>query len=90
MARRKNPLKGSVLNLLALFNAKPINRDARRIVEPLDPSRKKKNSKPESKRAKLSKIQREGKQPPLVCPRKQIFKKNGTIVQITGRPDGKA
>ena len=84
MARRNNPLGGSFLNRLSFFNSKPINRDARKLVEPLDPSRKKK-VKPKPKKAKPTKIERTGKRAPLATPRKQVFKKDGSIVKVPSR-----
>ena len=84
MARRNNPLGGSFLNRLSFFNSKPIDRDARKLVEPLDPSRKKKKkSKP--KKARPAKIERAGGQPPLESPRKQVFKRDGSIVKVPER-----
>ena len=84
MARRNNPLGGSFLNRLSFFNSKPINRDARKLVEPLDPSRKKKvKSKPQ--KAKPAKIERTRKQAPLANPRRQVFKKDGSIVKVPSR-----
>lgn len=84
MTRRKNPLGGSFLNRLSFFNSKPIDRDARKLVEPLDPFHKKKtNSKP--KKPRLAKTERAGRQPPLENPRKQVFKRDGSIVKLRER-----
>ncbi len=84
VARRKNPLGGSFLNRLSFFKSKPINRDARKLVEPLDPSRKKKvKSKPG--KAKSAKIKRTGKQALLANPKKQVCKKDGSIVKVPSR-----
>mgnify|MGYP003578396026 CR=1 FL=1 len=37
MAKKNSPFKGNVLNRLSHFKARPINRDARRLVEEIEP-----------------------------------------------------
>lgn len=86
MTRKSSPLGGSFLNRLSFFRSTPINRDARRLVEPLDPSRKSKKKPKLKKKVRQSSLLRNKKQPPLAQPRKQIFRKDGTVVQVPSAP----
>lgn len=82
---KNDPLKGNALNKISHFNARPINRDAWRVVEPSDPQKKR-------KKADSTKISQRGngrdyRQPELATPRRQLVKKDGTVLEISyGKP----
>jgi hypothetical protein len=78
--RRSNPFKGNPLNRLSHFNARPINRDASRVVEPSDPRKAKK--KATSRKAPQRVLSREDRQAKLASPKRQLVRKDGTVVDI--------
>lgn len=80
MAKKRDPLKGTLLGRLALVMARPVNRDVLRVVAPSDPRRKK---GPDAKAAGKALVQRSGRQQKLLVPRKQLMKRDGSIVQAT-------
>lgn len=83
---RKKPSLGGTLGRLALFKARPVNRDARRLLEPMDSSRKKR-----AKRSAPSlwpvRIEREGPQPLVRNPKTQVFKRDGTVVPVRSKSE---
>lgn len=83
MPRKGNPFKGNALNRLSHFNARPVNRDALRIVEPSDPRKKGKESR--SKEVARGRIERADRQPKLIEEKRQLVKKDGTVLGIVGR-----
>jgi hypothetical protein len=84
MAKTGNPFKGNPLNRLSLFNARPINRDALRVVEPSDQRKKKKA--PPTKAGAHRVIEREDRRQKLIKSRRQLVKKDGSTKVI---PAGK-
>lgn len=84
MAKMGDPFKGNPLNRLSLFNARPINRDTLRVIEPSDQRKKKKA--PPAKRGDHRAIERADRQPKLIAPRRQLIKKDGSTRDI---PTGK-
>jgi hypothetical protein len=77
---KKNPLRGSFLNRLSFFNAKPINRDARLLVEPSNRARRM-EAKKAKQGARAATKAHETKCSPLK-PRRQLVKKDGTVIPI--------
>ena len=80
--KRGDPFKGNLLNRLSLFKARPINRDASRVVEP-SAARKRKGAK-SSKKIEVCKVDRVSRKPGLHNPKKRLVKKDGTIVELSG------
>src|SRR5690606_3384051 len=83
---RKKPSLGGTLGRLALYKARPVNRDARRLLEPMDSTRKKR-AKRSSPPTWPARSEREGPQPPVTNPKTQVFKKDGTIVPARSKPE---
>lgn len=81
MARKRDPMKGTILGGLSLLMARPISRDALRVVSPMNPRARKKPMGAQS--AGATQVARGSRQPELLKPRKQLFKRDGSILQLS-------
>lgn len=86
---RGDPLKGSSLNRLSFYQARPINRDAMRVVEPQDSSRKRAGGTVKRDGAPtLARASRQVSRCSNNVGRRQVCKADGTIVSVLSRkPD---
>lgn len=86
---RGDPLKGSPLNRLSFYQARPINRDALRVVEPQDASRKRVGATVKRDVAPIpARTSRQGPRYSNDVGRRQVCKADGTIVPVLSRkPD---
>lgn len=86
---RGDPLKGSSLNRLSFYQARPINRDAMRVVEPQDSSRKRAGGTTKRDSGSTSaRTSRQGSRYSNNVGRRQVCKADGTIVPVLWRkPD---
>lgn len=83
---RGDPLKGSSLNRLSFYQARPINRDTMRVVEPQDSTRK--GVAKSGKRVigvTTGRTSKSGYSVGKQFGRRQVYKVDGTIVPVEPR-----
>lgn len=83
---RGDPLEGSSLNRLSFYQARPINRDALRVVEPQDASRKRVGATVKRDGAPIpARTSRHGPRYSNDLGRRQLCKADGTVTPMLPR-----